>query len=731
MIKINKFKNVFGISNLIGADSLTKINIVYAPNGTAKTSIADGLELISEEGSPADVYGINGLPSFEIDVDGDLCTETNYTKFNVLKYTGTNEYLLKDADYSALVISSKMQKKVTTIITNIKTYSDNAISLIKNSFPKKSKTKGFIETLTVFSNCPENDFYFAKNLLENLKLSTTARLSVPFKEEEVIDFITYKCKSLCDNDEIKTNSSIYFDAISKTISHEMIDNNFTVENLNIFNSCIEQTHYFDDDGKRTLNINDEKVGKDELKTIVEEINKDLYGSEEALESFENIKKVISKSIKIENVLKNHNEIIGMLSDFDGLARRIFITYLDSKVVVALSGLLAKILVEKKKLDLIKLSIDDSDSKLTPIWNKYKSRFKFEKFDLDIRDKFNAVIGNEVPSFVKLVPGTNIEITDPKAYRFSTGEIKTFYLINFILEVERIRFTGEDCLLILDDAVDSFDYKNKYGLIDYLLDIASDPHLQILVLTHNFDFYRSSTLALSNYNPKNYFANKTKTGDVKFIDTTSNKYFLNVSSFNTWKNSGKFVKYVALIPFYRNLFQLENNSTHPNVLDLDKYLHYDTSTETLDFTIINSRFAPVGCVFPPSMNLSQFYLRELITEGNVIAASPITENELDKKLFLGICLRVFTEKLLYKTIIANGQTVNLTGQNAYSKGRILYNAAEPYLNDEEKKKIIEINVIAPSYAHANSFMYEPLIDVGSDKLIESYNWLISELTSKGY
>lgn len=38
MIKINKFENVFGIKKLINGNKLGKTNVIYAPNGTAKSS---------------------------------------------------------------------------------------------------------------------------------------------------------------------------------------------------------------------------------------------------------------------------------------------------------------------------------------------------------------------------------------------------------------------------------------------------------------------------------------------------------------------------------------------------------------------------------------------------------------------------------------------------------------------------------------------------------------------
>jgi ABC-type lipoprotein export system ATPase subunit len=51
-------------------------------------------------------------------------------------------------------------------------------------------------------------------------------------------------------------------------------------------------------------------------------------------------------------------------------------------------------------------------------------------------------------------------------------------------------------LIIDDIADSFDYKNKYAIIEYLQEIAEDKNFKMLILTHNFDFFRSIQMRLN-------------------------------------------------------------------------------------------------------------------------------------------------------------------------------------------------------------------------------------------
>lgn len=46
------------------------------------------------------------------------------------------------------------------------------------------------------------------------------------------------------------------------------------------------------------------------------------------------------------------------------------------------------------------------------------------------------------------------------------------------------------LFIVDDIADSFDYKNKYAIIEYLKDIGDNEIFHQIILTHNFDFHRT-------------------------------------------------------------------------------------------------------------------------------------------------------------------------------------------------------------------------------------------------
>ncbi len=725
MIKINKATNVFGISSINGASTFDKLNVIYAPNGTAKSSIADALKNISAGDSVVDVYGISPAPSYELDIDGNVYNESNMIPFTVIKYCGVENFELnKNDDYSNLVISPSAKSLFSSSIASINSSLANIENILLSSFNKKGrgKTKGqkfsnsFIDSLMVIAGSGDN---IILNFALNFKTTLTP-LSETLTEDNVLALANLKGKDTILKPEVSSHIATYASITSKKATGSIIDSEFDIDKLNDFSKHIIGDLYFDDNKKRLLKINDNVLCKEDFLEIVKKENLSIYGTDKAKEELEKCRDALNKtaaSSKFSSTLLDKPALIKHSLDYITFVNELFVTFLGPKNVNLIETETLNIKKEQSKIASMRATMVVEDNAIYTIWKKFKTRFKFNRYELDIKNRFDAITGTDMPRFVKLQPGTNKEIIDPVSLRFSTGEIRTYNLINFIIEVERTLLLGKPFTIILDDAVDSFDYKNKYGIIDYLIDIKENPLVQLIVLTHNFDFYRSAILSLGDTNQ--YFMYKDKTANVTLYDVKSKKYYLTVSDFNSWKHTGDRTKYLAFIPFLRNIFQLQTNSHDPRVLDIDKYLHYDSAiSDTLNFAIIDPLMYSVNFDFPSSISQTDKYLDILDNVATTISTSPIMETKLEDKILLGIYIRVFLEKFLIKRIESRSGTA-LSTSNSYARTTSLINRAKSsgYLTDEEFSIVIEANVVSPSYVHANSFMYEPLIDVDSSTLIE--------------
>ena len=73
------------------------------------------------------------------------------------------------------------------------------------------------------------------------------------------------------------------------------------------------------------------------------------------------------------------------------------------------------------------------------------------------------------------------------------------------------------LIIADDISDSFDYKNKYAIIEYLCDLAETKGIDLLMLTHNFDFFRTVKYRCDVNRRNCYIAQRSADGVVNIAE----------------------------------------------------------------------------------------------------------------------------------------------------------------------------------------------------------------------
>src|SRR3546814_7691765 len=133
---------------------------------------------------------------------------------------------------------------------------------------------------------------------------------------------------------------------------------------------------------------------------------------------------------------------------------------------------------------------------------------------------------------------------------STGELIAFYILNIIFEIRAREKAGQKTLIIVDDVADSFDYKNKYAIIQYLKDISENDNFRQVILTHNFDFFRTIQSRFVSY--KSCFMVTRKEGGIEVNKAVGVKNIF----VKDWKIRFGNVprKRIASIPFMRNLVE---------------------------------------------------------------------------------------------------------------------------------------------------------------------------------
>ena len=168
---------------------------------------------------------------------------------------------------------------------------------------------------------------------------------------------------------------------------------------------------------------------------------------------------------------------------------------------------------------------------------------------------------------------------------SHGEKRALYLLDIIFEIEARKKESGNHLFVIDDIADSFDYKNKYAIIEYLKDISKTSNFCQIVLSHNYDFHRtvSSRLSMKRTNKLEVQKNNNE------VTIKEERYQKPI--FNNWReNLGDKYKFIASIALVRNLAEYSGNSEICE--GLTSCLHRKKNTQDLIINDIKNLFCGI-------------------------------------------------------------------------------------------------------------------------------------------
>ena len=293
---------------------------------------------------------------------------------------------------------------------------------------------------------------------------------------------------------------------------------------------------------------------------------------------------------------------------------------------------------------------------------------------------------------------------------STGEKKALYVLNVMFEVETRIKQSQPTLLIVDDIVDSFDYQNKYAIIEYLKDISQSPLFKLIIMTHNFDFFRTLESRFVRYSHC-FMATKASTGITLAKASGIKNIFKDLKKdFFTDEK-----KKIAAIPFTRKLVEYTRGEEDPEFLKLTSMLHCRPDSNTLTEAELDRIY---NDIFSTTKKVGDGKLvADLIQEQAALClTAPIGAN-FEHKIVLAIATRLAAETFMLNRIndplFAGGITKSQT-QKLAEKFRQLF-PSDPALETLDR-----VVLMTPENIHLNSFMYEPIVDMSDEHLRKLYN-----------
>ena len=698
---IKALKHVFDFSN-------TPAFAVYAPNGSMKSSLARTFQ-DAAKGQPSSdrIFPTRAT-------ERTITDENNgeIEKERVLVVLPYDDQFGPSEKTCTLLVDAKLREEYTSLYLEVDEAKDRLIGLLKQQ--SKSKADLAVEISSAFTptanqlqtaltriqteildqkDTPlanvEYDKIFAEAIVAALNTKNLKQLIADYinRYNELLAALTYFKKGTFD----------YYNA--SEIAKSLADNGFFKANHTVSLNA----------GGEALVISTQNELEDVITSEKEAILKD----EKLAKSFDEVAKQLDKNKvlrEFKTYLMENEAILSQLDNIDKFKEDVLKSYIKVN--------------EEAYLDLMK-KYDSAEGRRKEIQEEArKQRTQWEEVIEIFNDRFVVPFKLEAKNRVAVILGDSgiidlgftyhdgadvAEVNRPELLQsLSTGEQKALYVLNVIFEIQTRMKTGQETLVVVDDIADSFDYQNKYAIIQYLKDISEEGLFKQLILTHNFDFFRTAESRFVGY-ANCLMAAKSDKGITLNRAAGIKNIFV-----NDWK--GNFFvddrKKIASIPFLRNLSEYTKGETDPDYLKLTSMLHWKPDTVALtvgDLDAIYGRICEPG---GPSADPARLIYDLIGTTADACLTAPAGMN-FENKIVLAIAIRMRSERYMADKI---ADPAFLIGIAANQTQALISKFKETFPKEiGAGATLSRVALMTPENIHLNSFMYEPIIDMGEDHL----------------
>lgn len=727
MNKLNiNLTNCFGIEALSHEFDFSTGNAIsiYARNGLMKTSFANTFQLIQNgdiDKIGDKIFGYQG--NAVVQIDGNPIAQDQV--FVIKSYESSYE-----SDISSLLIKGDIQERLQETFaarTQLLKALENASGL---------KVKKTTQGKVVYELEPQiiKDFSFDESSIL-LNLNSLGNYSPEIRFDDV------KYTSIFDPAVLKKIRDQKFQQgiSSFTSASDEIYESFgylekgrlTLPKLKDLKKSLEKDSFFVKDNQITLSGEDAVSDIAALNAHIAAIEAQIRQSP----AYQEIEKLLgdAKGTILKDVIETHPEIVEYLSldKLDTLKKILWGSYIKANEVL-FRDLCDKYHGLSDAIDAV--AMDDTPWKhALDIFNQ---RFSVP-FTMSVANLKGAIIGESVPQVkFTFTNGTDQKTIDRSQLEeldtLSQGEKRALYLLNIIFDIEQLKASGREVVLVIDDIADSFDYKNKYAIIEYLYELAQESTFYLLILTHNFDFHRtvSSRLGLSRLNRLMADLNNA-------VLTLEQEHYQN-QPFEYWRNNPDEKHILALIPFVRNLIEYgtdrDISQTGSDFDYLTLLLHEKTQSGAITFADIEPLYQNYIGVkhFDASTVPTDSVLGKLYSVCDGITT---TDTNLENKIVLAIGIRHKAEEFMISAISPYGGQLNwrsgrnnVTGsatdflsfvESTKNQTRELLKGYQQFGDTAKIAVLNEVSIMTPEHIHINSFMYEPLLDMDITELLTLY------------
>lgn len=703
-------ENCYGIGNLKHDFDFydDKPIIIHSSNGTMKTSLCKTFIDIQQGKSSKDQIYTNKTTVRHVLLNGKPATSHDIRVFNSYENSSIR------SSFSKIILDNSLKLVYdSTMQAQLALEEDLILKLAKAIGQKPDKTKELL--IFAFESNTLNEalmsaFSISKSSLKHGILSK-------YSYKELFDSPIKKVVSdKTVSDGIKSYTSQYQKILSK--STLFTSGVFDISNLKNVSTVLSSENYFKGGNRIQLNGNSVLISSDkELKQLIDAELSNISKDPQVKKTFENIVERCGSQKNLEiffSNIKQDYQLSNLYKDIKKM-ERMYLSFHLSQYPLDVQTLKTKSKANKSTIrQLINKAKKDIPDWLNTI-TIFKSRFSVP-YNIEIVNRENAIVGLQEPNIKFTYNQREIDEQSLITDVLSSSEKRAYYLLQVLFEIETLKKTNKDILLVFDDIADSFDYTNKYAIIEYLSEFSSFSRFYLMILTHNFDFYRAFGFKVSTR--KNcYFAMK----DGSNIIIQNGEYLKNL--FQHYKNHiGNDLRIdITVLGFARNLIEyyIDDYSSNTLYQFYTKLLHYRPHSKKIMVNTLYGQYnSQFGLSLPNSQNNTSVY-EIVIDQADLISNELVINQKIEDKILISLGMRLRVEKYLYERILMFDKSIVSSIFNM-QLGELFIEYKKYYSNRNDIISLVnQVVILTPYHIHVNSFMFEPMIDVSISTLRNLY------------
>ncbi|MCQ2734186.1 hypothetical protein JT154_06665 [Helicobacter pylori] len=706
-LEIINIENCYGIGKI--KDTFLNFSqanscLLYAQNGVFKTSFAKSLtDLINNE-MPKDNFYPKRESKIEIEFNGN-----KISKENVAVFHSYDEEFSSEDSVTTFMAKSDLKQRYDNILLEL----EKEKKALLKSLRDIASGFDYEEEIKTIKNEKNKSFY---EILDNhLTEIESSEKHYSFKYRDIFDR-SKKVKDFVNkhHDLIEQYFNKYQELLSQSkIFKHMNSGDFGTNHADDLKKALENDRFFK--ANHSLMIAGEEIKNyNKLSEIFEEEKNKILNNEDLKNSFANIEKFINANKELrafKDAISGDNTLLIELLNYDSFRKKVLFSYLKQSIQNVRS--LVEFYREKKpEIEEIIEQANKDQKEWESVIKIFNQRF-LVPFKVELQNQKDILLNEETAQFRFIFSDDNQDVNVQKEdlqKHLSGGEKRALYILQILFEIEARKRSDKPQLLVFDDISDSFDYKNKHVIIEYLKDLQECKQFKLLVMTHNFDFYRTMASRLNIPREQIKMICKNDAREIIFENGGYLKDFV-----KHIKDSQEDKDFFALIPFVRNLieytsFQADKDS---NYIKLTSCLHIKKDTKNIQIQDISKIFDSVFGTERKKKKIekdgSKLYLQAIYDIAEEICKNENCNHiELQNKIIFSIAIRLKAEEWMLNKL-------NQKFEPTKNQTRGLYNATKEELSDDEKRIIQKVLMITPENIHINSFMFEPILDTSLDHL----------------